>query len=200
MSVFFAGRARRAAVEAAPKSPAGDGPLTETPRSAATSDTRAYLAALAALVPAEVISLHALIVSPLRTKFEEQQKARDAKIDKALKENNAQMLVDTSPNGALEQRKLFDSADATTLQAVFVGGIVLTFVLYMIGRGAAGLKSPRDWGIAAISMIAFVLWTMLQPATAFDAVFPEFYGMLRTAVALMVAIALLAISTRLQKP
>jgi hypothetical protein len=95
-----------------------------------------YIDALAALVPSEVLALHAVVMSV------------------AAKTQQAGPKIDPDA--------------VKSLQWSFGGFIVLSLVLYLLGRGA-GPRSPRDWLRAAIPPVAFIGWSMLQRTTVYDA-------------------------------
>ena len=117
-----------------------------------------YIDAMAALVPAEVLSLHAIILS-FTTKTD--------KVDG----NSVVTIIE--PN---------------VLAGVFWGLILLSVLLYIVPKIANWGK--YDLARALIPPIAFVTWTMLQKATAFDAVFPNLSSPKRTVIALFVAVVL----------
>ena len=129
-----------------------------TSTSASPPGVRSYIDALAALVPAEVLTLHAVIVS-LTTKTEQAQKGNSIAI--------------TEPE---------------TLFWAFFGLLVVSVVLYAVPR--LRTWDPWDFGRAAIPPAAFVGWTMLQRATAFDAVFPGLGEAPRTVIALFAGVGL----------
>ncbi len=117
-----------------------------------------YVDAMAALVPAEVLTLHAMILA-----------------------------VTTSTKGGV-----IKIDDAATLTWAFFGLIVLSVVLYAVSRvqQSRGQKWGRlDFVRAAIPPAAFVAWTMLQRATAFDAV-SQLSSSPRTVIALFLAVIL----------
>ena len=112
-----------------------------------------YVDAMAALVPAEVLSLHAMILS-----------------------------VTTST-----QQGVIKIEDAQTLSWAFLGLIVLSVVLYVAPRFK---KWDRlDYIRVIIPPLAFLAWTMLQRATAFDAV-SQLAPEPRTVIALFLAVLL----------
>jgi hypothetical protein len=115
-----------------------------------------YVDAAAALVPAEVLALHAAILT---------------------------VTAKTS-------NKTTTITDAATLRWSFVGLIVLSIALYVVPRLAAGRKDWADVGRALIPPAAFVAWTMLQRATAFDAAFPKLSEGPRVAIALGTVVVL----------
>ncbi len=98
-----------------------------------------YVDALAALVPAEVLSLHAVILS----------------------------VTTATDNGTTQ------ISAPETLYWSFFGLILLSIVLYVGPRLVAGKWDKLDYLRVAIPPLAFVGWTMLQRATAFDAIFPD---------------------------
>lgn len=196
---------------------AGDLPATQTP--ATTQDGQAdgddeasdqqgvgqYVEALAGLIPAEVLTLHALtltvttsILSPTST------------VGKAAHE----AIAKATSNGAVEQAAAASAAITTitapeTLKAAFYGLVALSVVLYLVPRGYSVWKAadppvkPRrwwremrftDWVSCAIPPLSFVAWTMLQRTTAFDAAFPHVAEADRTVLGLFLAVVLLAVS------
>ena len=124
-----------------------------------------YVDALAAVVPTEVLTLHAIILSATTS----------------IKPDN------TAPGGTITQ-----ITDALWLSRAFYGLIVLSIVLYVFPRLSKWDKF--DYLRAAIPPVAFVAWTMLQRATAFDAIAPGLSDSARTVIGLFVAVlvALLA--------
>ena len=122
---------------------------------------KTYVDAFAALVPSEVLTLHALILP-----------------------------VTTKTAGATTE-----IVDATTLSWSFYGLLVMALLLYVVARAIAGKWERLDVFRAAIPPLAFVGWTMLQRATAFDAVFPNMPQAPRTVVALFLGVVLAAATT-----
>jgi hypothetical protein len=55
----------------------------------------------------------------------------------------------------------------TEMMLVYVGMMLVAAGLYLLG--AKRFREPLDWARAAIPVAAFVVWTMIQPSTAFDA-------------------------------
>lgn len=115
-----------------------------------------YVDALAALVPAEVLTLHALILS-----------------------------VTTKTVNATTQ-----IIAPETLSWAFAGIIVLSVALYVAPRLLEQKWDNLDYIRMAIPPLAFVGWTMLQRATAFDAIFPGMAEAPRTVVALFLGVLL----------
>ena len=131
-----------------------------------------FVDSLAALVPAEVLALHAVILS-----------ATTAKTAEGLTEI-------TAPE---------------TLSWAFIGLVLLSIGLYVGYRLLAKKWDKLDFIRMLIPPLAFVGWTMLQRATAFDAVFPGLEDAPRTVIALFLGVVLGAISAVLaskadQKP
>jgi hypothetical protein len=108
------------------------------------------------LVPAEVLSLHAVILS-----------------------------VTTKTVNATTQIIAPD-----TLAGAFYGLIVLSIVLYVAPRLMARKWDRMDYLRAVIPPLAFIGWTMLQRATAFDAIFPGMDEATRTVLALFLGVLL----------
>jgi FtsH-binding integral membrane protein len=116
-----------------------------------------YVDALAALVPAEVLTLHGLILS-----------------------------VTTQA-----QNSITKIIAPETLFWAFFGLIVMSVGLYVVPRLLTAKEwDSLDWLRAAIPPLAFIGWTMLQRATAFDAVFPRMCDPLRTVIALFLGAVL----------
>lgn len=115
-----------------------------------------YVDALAALVPAEVLTLHAVILSVT------------TKTDKAT----TQIIA------------------PETLFWAFFGLIVLSALFYVTPRLLARKWDRLDYVRMAIPPLAFVGWTMLQRATAFDAVCTSLAAAPRTVLALFLGVLL----------
>lgn len=122
-----------------------------------------YVDALAALIPAEVLALHALILS----------------VTTQVKDNVTTIT------------------DAATLQWAFFGLLVVSVGLYVVARLFAKKWDRLDWLRVLIPPLAFVGWTMLQRATAFDALFPDLSNAPRTVSALFLAVVLGVAATAL---
>lgn len=144
-------------------------PSTST--STAPPGVKTYVDALAALVPAEVLTLHALVLS-VTTKVE----------------SNVTRITEVA-----------------TLRWAFVGLLVVSVGLYVAPRLLDKKWDRLDLLRMLIPPLAFVGWTMLQRATAFDATFPNTNDAARTVAALFLAVALGAAAAALaykadQKP
>ena len=135
----------------------------KTSTSTAPPGVKTYVGALAALVPAEVLTLHGLILS-VTTKSD----------------GNATKI--TAPE---------------TLAWAFLGLLVVSAGLYIAPRLMAQKWDTLDWFRMAIPPLALVGWTMLQRATAFDAVFPGMADAARTVTAVFLAVVLGAAATTL---
>jgi hypothetical protein len=130
---------------------------------------KTYVDALAALVPAEVLTLHALIIS-VTTETTQKPGATDS--------NEMETVTTILPEAA------------QTLQKAFWGLVVLSIVLYVGSRLIARKWDWLDLIRAAIAPLAFFGWTMLQRATAFDAAFPNLASIDRTVIALFLGAVL----------
>ena len=111
-----------------------------TPNTSASTGApgvRTYVDALAALVPTEVLTLHALMLT------------------------SATVVKDT-------QTTIKDVAVGPFFWA-FLGLLLLSVALYAVPRLLDKKWDGLDWIRAAIPPAAFLAWTMLQRATAFDA-------------------------------
>jgi hypothetical protein len=115
-----------------------------------------YVDAFAALVPAEVLALHAVILSATT-------RTADGKTE------------------IIAQGTLFWA---------FVGLVLLAIGLYVGYRLLAKKWDRWDLLRMLIPPLAFVGWTMLQRATAFDAVFPSLSDAPRTVLALFLSVIL----------
>lgn len=100
-----------------------------------------YVDALAALVPAEVLSLHAAVLS-----------------------FTTETVVDDAGKATVK------ITEPGTLAGVFYALIVFSVLIYVVGRVRDGTWDRWDFLRVLIPPLAFVGWTMLQKATAFDAV------------------------------
>ena len=126
-----------------------------------------YVDAMAALVPAEILGLHAILLS--------------FTTEKASNDDGKVSTIISEPE---------------TLAWCFWGLIVMSVVLYLFGRGKKHVNK-LDWLRLLIPPCAFVLWTMLQKATAFDAAFPDMGFVERMAIALFGAVFLGALAASL---
>ena len=138
-------------------------------RDATKPGVSGYVDAVAALVPAEVLSLHALLLTFTT------QTTKDA----------AGMVITVITEPA-------------TLKYSFWALIGLTIIVYLSARGRAH-ANKLDALRLGIPPVAFVAWTMLQKATAFDAAFPGMRGVPRAAVALFAAVLLGVLAAWLAK-
>ena len=151
-------------------SPPGTSSTTNSP------GIRTYVDAFAALVPAEVLTLHALLIS---FSTETTQKAS------------------ANAGGKLESVTTILPQATGTLEVSFWLLVLMSIALYAAPRYFGGKWDRYDWVRVAIAPLAFFGWTMLQRATAFDAVFPIMGSIPRTAAALFLGAALGAVSAGL---
>jgi hypothetical protein len=137
---------------------------------------KTYIDAFAALVPAEVLTLHALVIS---------------------------VTTKTGPAAVTAGAALTETAttiprDAVgTLQFAFWGLVLMSVVLYVAPRYFGGKWDKFDWVRVAIAPLAFFGWTMMQRTTAFDAVFPGVRSIPRTVAALFLGAVLGAVTAGL---
>jgi hypothetical protein len=124
---------------------------------------QSYVDALAALVPAEVLTLHALIISFTTT----------------VKDHTTTI------------------EDTGTLAWAFWGLVGLSALLYIAPRVLDRKLDRWDRIRALIPPLAFTAWTMLQRATAFDAVYPTADAASRTVAGLFLAVVLGGAATAL---
>ena len=125
-----------------------------------------YVDAVSALVPAEVLSMHGVILA---------------------------ITMKTTQDG----KTITEITDPITLAWAFWGLLILSMVLYVVPRFSGWDR--RDWIRVLIPPVAFVVWTMLQRSTAFDAVCPELGDAPRTVIALFGAVVLGVFATLLAK-
>ncbi len=137
---------------------------------------KTYVDAFAALVPAEVLTLHALVISATT---ETVQKAASAGSEK------------------METVTTFLPKAAGTLQVAFWVLVVMSIALYAAPRYFGGKWDKFDWVRIAIAPLAFFGWTMLQRTTAFDAAFPTVESIPRTVFALFLGAVLGAVTAGL---
>ncbi|MBS1965245.1 MAG: hypothetical protein JST60_05420 [Chloroflexi bacterium SZAS-1] len=136
-------------------SKAGESTATEPP------GVKSYMDVLAALVPSEALTFHALVLAQSST-------------SETNTTTGAVATTITDPNA---------------MWWAFWGCLVLSIVLYCFGHGAAEWDN-WDYLRALIPPSAFVGWAMLQRGTAFDAVFPTIDAGTRFVFALFIAIVL----------
>lgn len=137
---------------------------------------KSYVDAFAALVPAEVLTLHALVIS---VTTETTQKAS------------------TTSGERLETVTTILPKAAETLEVAFWVLVVMAAALYVAPRYFGGKWDKFDWVRVAIAPLAFIGWTMLQRTTAFDAAFPDVESIPRTVSALFLGAVLGAVTAGL---
>lgn len=138
--------------------PPGARPMAPAPESNDGGGTpppniKTYVDAMAALVPAEVLALHAIMVS-----------------------------MTSAPSKDARGQPGFTITDPGALTLTFYVLFGLSIFLYVAGhlwtRGKTRLK--WEWGLdtarALVPPAAFTIWTALQRGTAFDAAFPSGSG------------------------
>lgn len=112
---------------------------------------------LAALVPAEVLAIHALA-----------------------------MTLGTTTQGSGEDATTVITS-ATEMTWVFWGMVIAAFGLYLVGSKSFKFQ---DFVRGAVASLAFILWTMIQPSTAFDALGWDVSSFLRVMIAVGGALVL----------
>jgi hypothetical protein len=142
-----------------------------------------YVDVVAALVPAEILAANALLIS---------------------------LMVDTTEESGKSVTKITEPG---SMKLMFVLSIILSVGLYVLGdrtrARAAAKKREEDVGGKEVEVIswggwnylralipagAYVAWTMLQKATAFDAIAPGMNESKRVVIAVFGAIILGAIA------
>ena len=110
--------------------------------------TSKYVDVLAAIIPAEVIAAHALIVT-------EATQVKKVDIDPDPKKENLQQVTDVT--------------DPTALKIAFFGLIFASLILYVATKAVSGASWRRfDYLRMSLPPIAFVAWTLLTEPSAFD--------------------------------
>ncbi len=154
-----------------------------------------YVEAMTALVPTEVLTLHALILGattqiiPTKAIGDMAKRAIAGKID----------APGTVPD------TITVISDAGSLAIAFWVLALLSMALYLIPRIYAAIAAAKvananwrsqmsaaDWARAVIPPLAFTAWTMLQRATAFDAACPHLTESQRTVFGLLLAAMVIA--------
>jgi hypothetical protein len=119
-----------------------------------------YVDAMAAIVPAEVLAVHAAIIP---------------------------MATETT---TVADKTVTTITEPGVLIGVFIASIVLSMGFFLAGRKWDEPWNGLDWARLAIPPLAFVVWTMLQKTTAFDAVAPGMDDAPRFAIAILAAATL----------
>lgn len=143
---------------------------------------RSYVDAFAALVPTEVLTLHALIVAAT-TKTAAVTTGPSTVAAASSAASGASAPVASIASLGTTTTILPDAVNALT--TAFWVLLVLSILLYAVPRYFGGKWDKFDWIRASIAPLAFVGWTMLQRATAFDAAFPSVGSIDRTVYALI---------------
>lgn len=114
-----------------------------------------YIDAMAALVPAEVLAFHAIMVSI----------------------------------GAETKAGVTTITNVLAMQSTFWTLVALSILLYLVPHflSRSGNLEREDYIRMLLPPLAFTAWTMLQRATAFDAIAPMLNPAVRTLIALVLA-------------
>jgi hypothetical protein len=96
------------------------------------------------------------------------------------------MTLGTSTKGTGEDSTTVITSP-TEMTIVFWALVGVAFVLYLLGARSFGFTDLLRAGIASL---AFILWTMIQPSTAFDALGWELSTLIRVLAALIGAVLL----------
>ncbi|GHO90706.1 hypothetical protein KSF_007540 [Reticulibacter mediterranei] len=140
--------------------------IPNTSTSTSPPGVQSYMDVLAALVPAEVLTVHTVVLS----------------FTTMTEKNQAGELVTTITQPG-------------TLKWVFVALLLLSISLYFVGHRSSWDR--WDFMRMLIPPLAFVGWTMLQKATAFDAIAPDLGQASRDAIAVIGAVILAVIAAQL---
>jgi hypothetical protein len=185
-------------------------PQTATAATPSVRTVDRYVEALAALIPAEVLTLHAFTLSMTTRIVNPESKTADH-IANALSAPGASVPADaTAVAEAIKNATVTVISAPDTLHVAFWALVVFSLLLYLVPRGYGAWKaSPdtlsgwhwyrvmnaADWIRAAIPPLSFVAWTMLQRTTAFDAAFPDMSQPDRSVSGMFLAVVLIAVAT-----
>jgi hypothetical protein len=129
-----------------------------------------YLDAVAALVPAEVLTLHAFVIT-LTTSI-----------------TNSATTISAPATTVPVQTTTITAPE--TLYWAFWGLICISVVLYCVPRVLNNKLDRWDWLRIFIPPLAFTAWTMVQRMTAFDVMCPSVAAAPRTVVGVFLAVML----------
>jgi hypothetical protein len=174
---------------------------------------RTYIDTLAALVPAEVLAMHAVLLNATTTKIGKGTTLRatpTAETSAAGADTLAKLgggdvtqaaVARSTGNDSIPAAggAIIDPSKMDQLEIAFWVLIVLSLLFFVIPRMLGGKWDRYDLARMLIAPLAFVGWTMLQPATAFDAAFPDMDETLRLLVALVIGASLALVTPLLAK-
>lgn len=174
---------------------AADGNDEEDAPAKEPATVNGYVEAMAALIPAEVLALHALILG-----------ATTRIVPANTIDTAARAAITGTPEAAgATAGTITLISDAASLEAAFWLLGLMSMALYLVPRIYAAWTAAKadntnwraqmgaaDWARAAIPPLAFTGWTMLQRATAFDATFPQLTESQRTVFGLLLAAVVIA--------
>lgn len=146
---------------------------------------KAYIDAVAALVPAEILAFHALALQFTTESVE-------AKADETIPGAGGESIE------AAKADPVTVITDPTALKWVFVGLLIAAPLLYWLAhRREHASWHASDWLRMLVPALAFVAWTMLQKSTAFDALDVGMSDTARTLAAAALAVVLGLAATQL---
>lgn len=167
MSSLLYGSLTQRRLNAAPETVLAATAVTAAGGTDGAKDTiKTWQDAMAALVPAEVLALHAVAMS-----------------------------YGTTTKGA-GASAVTSITHPSQMAVVYVALMVLAYVLYLTGARTA---RRGQWLRALVPVAAFVLWTMIQPSTAFDALGIDMTSFARTMSAIIGAVVLGGVADALAK-
>jgi hypothetical protein len=143
---------------------------------------RTYIDTFTALVPAEVLTLHALIIAAATTPI---STTKDVLAANQTATKITTLATEISQSGL------------DTLRSSFWILLAMSVVLYVVPRHYGGKWDRYDFIRACMAPLAFMGWTMLSPVTAFDAAFPDMDPIKRTVFALILGSILGAVTVAL---
>lgn len=154
-----------------------------------------YVEATAALVPTEVLTLHALILGA----------TTQIVPTSAVSATTKAAIAGTPEAAGAAPSTITLISDPGSLEIAFWALALIGMALYLVPRLYAAWTAAKtektswraqmgaaDWARAAIPPLAFTAWTMLQRATAFDATFPHLTESQRTVFGLLLAAVVIA--------
>lgn len=149
-----------------------------------------YVEATSALVPTEVLTLHALILGATTRIVP----------PNAVPSATKAAITGTPEAAGATPSTITLISDPGSLAIAFWALALMGMALYLVPRLYAAWTVAKaqktswraqmgaaDWARAPIPPLAFIAWTMLQRATAFDAAFPHFTESQRTVFGLLLA-------------
>ncbi|MEM9291104.1 MAG: hypothetical protein AAGD01_05445 [Acidobacteriota bacterium] len=151
---------------------------------------KSYSHALAAMVPAEILAIHALLMSWVTKPIPPVK-------DKAATQGVEASTTEAGTNAAQESAVFIENT--VLAEQGFWVLVALCFVLFAVTKLTTGKWTHWDYGRMLVPPAAFVGWTMLEQLSAFDAAFPQIDQPTQWFYAVVLAVTLTALSLLLAK-